>query len=122
MRNKTGIVISAKNDKTRVVLVQVEKIHPILRKAYKETSKFHAHDEQNNTQEGDTVQIVETRPISKKKHWKIVKVIQKGTIVENIKEEILGEKDSQKAADQTQSSEVSTDESKVGAATEEQSS
>lgn len=91
MRTKTGKVVSAKNNKTAVVLVHISKMHPILRKPFRKSKKFHAHDENNECNEGDVVQIIESKPISKNKRWKIEKVLEKGTIEGIIKEEILGD-------------------------------
>jgi len=90
MRTKTGIVTSAKSNKTAVVLVHTRKKHPILKKAFRVSKKFHAHDENSITEEGDEVLISETRPLSKLKHWKIEKILKRGgrdyLPEENIKE------------------------------------
>jgi len=71
MRTKTGIVTSTKMDKTIVVTVDSYKNHPKYKKQYKVSSKFHAHDEGNVCVLGQEVTIVETRPLSKLKRWKI---------------------------------------------------
>lgn len=71
MRTKTGIVTSAKNDKTIVVQVDTYKSHPKYKKRYKVSQKFHAHDEQNQYKENDTVTIYECRPLSKLKRWTV---------------------------------------------------
>lgn len=75
-----GIVASNKTDKTIVVAVHLHKIHPIYKKAYSVTKRFMAHDEKNEAQVGDTVSIVETRPISARKHYKLVKIVEKAAI------------------------------------------
>ncbi len=72
MRTKTGTVTSAKMDKTVVVTVDVYKTHPKYKKRYKVSTKFYAHDESNVCQEGQTVTIRETRPLSKTKRWEVV--------------------------------------------------
>jgi len=76
-RTITGIVSSAKADKTIVVAVQTRKTHPIYKKQYSVTSKFMAHDEKNECQIGDIVKIMETRPLSKNKRWRLVEIIEK---------------------------------------------
>ncbi|MFH0776585.1 MAG: 30S ribosomal protein S17 [Patescibacteria group bacterium] len=81
MRNKTGVVISDKNAQTIVVRVDREVRHPIYKKNYRVSRKFHAHDEKNEAQIGDVVEIVESRPLSKLKSWKLVKVISKNAKV-----------------------------------------
>ena len=72
-----GTVSSKKTDKTIVVTVQTRKTHPLYRKQYTVSSKFMAHDENNEAQTGDKVEIVETRPISARKHHKLSKIIDK---------------------------------------------
>lgn len=72
MRTKTGTVTSTKMDKTIVVTVDTYKTHPKYKKRYKVSAKFYAHDEANACQEGQTVTIRETRPLSKLKRWEIV--------------------------------------------------
>ncbi|MFC7049922.1 30S ribosomal protein S17 [Emcibacter nanhaiensis] len=67
-----GEVVSDKNDKTVVVLVERRFKHPLLKKVVRSSKKYHAHDESNKCQVGDTVRIEECRPISKKKSWKVV--------------------------------------------------
>lgn len=72
MRTITGTVVSTKMDKTIVVSVDTYKSHPKYHKKYKVTKKFYAHDEANTSKEGDTVTIVESRPLSKLKRWSVV--------------------------------------------------
>ena len=67
-----GKVISDKNEKTIVVLVERKYQHPFLKKIVKNKKKYHAHDEKNKFKIGDNVKIVESRPYSKKKRWKVV--------------------------------------------------
>ena len=70
-----GEVSSAKNNKTIVVSVRTRKTHPIYKKQYSVTRKFMAHDEKNEAKEGDKVQIVECRPLSARKRFTLVKII-----------------------------------------------
>jgi small subunit ribosomal protein S17 len=76
-QERRGIVVSDKGDKTIVVKVDVIKSHAKYRKVIRRSVKFHAHDEQNAAGVGDTVRIVETRPISKSKHWRLAEVVEK---------------------------------------------
>jgi len=76
----TGIVASKKTDKTIVVAESVRLTHPLYRKQYTVTKRFMAHDEKNEAQEGDKVIIVETRPISARKHFKLEKILQKAGV------------------------------------------
>jgi small subunit ribosomal protein S17 len=71
-RVMTGTVVSDKTDKTVVVLVERRVKHPLYGKIIKRTKKYHAHDENNEVREGETVRIEETAPISKLKTWKVV--------------------------------------------------
>jgi small subunit ribosomal protein S17 len=75
---KVGRVVSDKMDKTIVVAVDYLKPHPLYRKIIRKTSKFHAHDENNECNIGDTVRIGETRPLSKMKRWEVVEIIERG--------------------------------------------
>lgn len=74
MRTKTGTATSTKASKTVVVTVHTYKRHPKYFKSYRTTKTFHAHDEGNIVQEGDTVTIAESRPLSKLKRWKVIEV------------------------------------------------
>ena len=76
-QERRGVVVSDKGDKTIVVKVDVIKSHPKYKKVVRSTVKFHAHDEQNQAGIGDTVRIVETRPLSKTKHWRLAEVVEK---------------------------------------------
>ena len=77
-REWVGRVLSNKMNKTVVVAVERSVIHPIYRKVLRRVTKMKAHDEQNVCQIGDRVRLVETRPISKEKHWRVVEVIGSG--------------------------------------------
>ena len=76
-QERVGIVISDKMEKTVVVEVGRTVIHPMFKKRIKQFSSFKVHDEKNSAKNGDTVKISETRPISKHKHWRLVKVLEK---------------------------------------------
>ena len=76
-QERRGVVISDKGEKTIVVKVDVTKLHPKYKKVVRRTRKFHAHDEQNAAGIGDTVRIVESRPLSKTKHWRLAEVVEK---------------------------------------------
>ena len=76
-KTRTGKVVSDKMDKTVVVAVIDNVRHPLYKKIIKRTVKFKAHDEQNACGIGDTVMIMETRPISKDKRWRVVEIIEK---------------------------------------------
>jgi small subunit ribosomal protein S17 len=79
-RTLIGIVSSDKADKTIVVNVVTPKTHPLYKKQYTTTKKFIAHDEKNEAHLGDKVSIVETRPLSKRKHFALKKVIERPVI------------------------------------------
>ena len=75
-KTRVGVVVSAKMDKTVVVAVKDNVKHPLYKKIMKRTITFKAHDEENACRIGDKVQVMETRPLSKDKHWRVVKVIE----------------------------------------------
>jgi small subunit ribosomal protein S17 len=75
-QERRGVVVSNAMDKTIVVKVDTIKAHPRYKKVVRRSAKFHAHDEQNSANVGDVVRIVETRPLSKTKHWKLVEVVE----------------------------------------------
>jgi len=77
-REWVGRVISNKMNKTVVVAVERSVIHPVYRKILRRVTKLKAHDEQNTCHIGDRVRMVETRPISKGKHWRVVEILEKG--------------------------------------------
>lgn len=72
-----GIVVSDKNDKTIVVKVERQFIHPLYKKTVRRHKKFMAHDENNEAQEGDVVQIAENRPMSARKRWILHKIVER---------------------------------------------
>ena len=76
-KTRTGRVISDKMDKTIVVAIEDHVKHPLYKKIVKKTYKLKAHDENNEAGLGDTVQIMETRPLSKMKRWRLVKIVEK---------------------------------------------
>jgi small subunit ribosomal protein S17 len=76
-QERRGVVVSDKGDKTIVVKVDVIKSHPKYKKVVRRSVKFQAHDEQNAAGLGDTVRIVESRPLSKTKHWRLAEVVEK---------------------------------------------
>ena len=76
-KTRIGVVVSDKMDKTIVVATRTRVKHPLYGKIMNRTSKIKAHDEENQCGIGDTVKIMETRPLSKEKHWRLVEVIEK---------------------------------------------
>jgi len=76
-KEKIGVVVSDKMDKTVVVAIKTLIRHPLYGKMVKQTTKFKAHDENNSCQIGDTVKIMETRPLSKDKNWRVVEIVEK---------------------------------------------
>ncbi|MCL2632626.1 MAG: 30S ribosomal protein S17 [Coriobacteriia bacterium] len=74
---RQGQVISTAGNKTCVVVIHERKRHPRYGKMITSTKKLHVHDEDNSTSVGDTVSVMETRPISKHKHWRLVEIIEK---------------------------------------------
>lgn len=94
-----GTVVSDKMDKTVVVAVERLVRHPLYKKVIRKTSKFYAHDEQNECRVGDIVEIMETRPLSKLKRWRVVRIVQRAKVplpvareemVEEAEEQLLG--------------------------------
>lgn len=76
-KTKTGVVSSNKMDKTITVAVERKVKHPIYGKFVKKTTRFHAHDEKNECTVGDVVKIMESRPLSKTKRWRLVEIVEK---------------------------------------------
>ena len=74
---RTGKVVSDKMDKTIVVAVEDHVKHPLYKKIVKRTYKLKAHDENNECRKGDTVKVMETRPLSKDERWRLVEVVEK---------------------------------------------
>ena len=81
-----GTVISNKMDKTVVVLVERVARHPIYKRYIKERKKFMAHDPKNLCGIGDKVRIIESRPISKRKRWQVVQILEKGKVLQKVNE------------------------------------
>ena len=75
-KERTGIVVSSAMQKTIVVRVERKTRHPLYGKEITQSKKYHAHDEENKAKVGDKVQIVETRPLSKLKRWRLVEIIE----------------------------------------------
>lgn len=76
-KTRTGKVVSAKMDKTIVVAIEDHVKHPLIGKIVKRTVKLYAHDEQNQAGVGDTVRVMETRPLSKSKRWRLTEIVEK---------------------------------------------
>jgi small subunit ribosomal protein S17 len=76
-KERTGLVISNKMDKSIVVQIERRYKHPVYGKFVKKTNKFVAHDEKNECNIGDTVRIMETRPLSKSKNWRLVEILER---------------------------------------------
>lgn len=76
-KTRIGKVLSNKMDKTIIVIEEKKVMHPIYKKYYKKTTKFAAHDPQNTCDIGDKVKIMETRPISRTKRWRLIEIVEK---------------------------------------------
>ena len=76
-KERIGLVVSNKMDKSIVVTIERQFKHPVYGKFVKKTNKFIAHDEKNECNIGDTVRIMETRPLSKNKNWRLVEIIER---------------------------------------------
>ncbi len=76
-KERIGVVVSAKMDKTISIAIKRQVKHPIYGKFIKKTSKLMAHDETNDAREGDTVRVMETRPLSKNKRWRLVEIVER---------------------------------------------
>ena len=83
-KTQIGQVISDKMDKTVVVVVETQRQHPLYKKTLRYKTKFKAHDENNACRVGDLVRIMETRPLSKEKRWRVVEIISRGRLVEPV--------------------------------------
>ena len=84
---REGVVVNDKMDKTVVVAVETRRVHPLYKKAIRVTKKCKAHDENNACKIGDKVKIVETRPLSKEKRWRVTEIMSKKEIAETRREE-----------------------------------
>ncbi len=80
-KTRIGHVVSDKMDKTVVVRVETKVRHPLYGRIIKQSKKFKAHDENNESHIGDKVRIMETRPLSKEKRWRVVEVLDKAPVV-----------------------------------------
>ena len=76
-KERIGVVVSDKMDKTIIVAVETKEKHPLYGKFVKKTTKFVAEDEKNECGVGDTVRLMETRPLSKTKRWRLVEIVEK---------------------------------------------
>jgi len=81
-KTRLGRVVSDKMDKTVVVAVETLKRHPLYKKTIKRAIKYKAHDENNECRPGDIVKIIETRPLSRQKRWRVAEIITKGEVAE----------------------------------------
>jgi small subunit ribosomal protein S17 len=87
-KTRSGKVISDKMDKTVVVAVETPRHHPVYKKTIRRVVKYKAHDEKNQCRTGDIVRIVETRPLSKDKRWRVAEIVTKGEVAEIQPQEI----------------------------------
>jgi len=87
-KTRLGRVVSNKMDKTAVVLVETARHHPLYKKAVRKMKKYKAHDEKNECGIGDIVRLVETRPLSKEKRWRVAEIVTKVEVIEVRPEEI----------------------------------
>ncbi len=88
-KTRVGRVVSNKMDKTVVVTIETLRHHPLYKKTIRRAVKFKAHDEKNECRLGDTVKIIETRPLSKEKRWRVAEIITKREVVEVQPKEII---------------------------------
>ncbi len=105
-----GVVSSSKVNKTIVITVQSRQTHPLYRKQYTVTKKFMAHDEKNEAQNGDKVEIIETRPISARKHYKLNRIIEKPALREDTLELIKTDEARPVSKSKTTDDEAATEE------------
>ena len=87
-KTRFGKVVSDKMDKTVVVAVETPRRHPIYKKTIRRAVKYKAHDEKNQCRPGDMVRIVETRPLSKEKRWRVAEIVTKGEVADVKPQEI----------------------------------
>ena len=88
-KTRIGRIVSDKMDKTVVVAVETLKRHPLYKKTLKRVVKYKAHDEDNKCRVGDKVRIIETRPLSRQKRWRVAEIITRQEVVEVKPEEIV---------------------------------
>jgi small subunit ribosomal protein S17 len=87
-KTRLGFVVSDRMDKTVVVAVETPKRHPLYKKTIRRVVKYKAHDEENKCKMGDKVRIIETRPRSRDKRWRVAEIVTRGEVVELPPEEI----------------------------------
>jgi small subunit ribosomal protein S17 len=87
-KSRLGRVIGGKMDKTVIVAVDTPRRHPLYKKTIRRVVKYKAHDEKKECKVGDTVKIVETRPLSREKRWRVAEIVVKGEVAEVKPEEI----------------------------------
>jgi len=87
-KTRVGRVVSDKMDKTVVVVVETPKRHPLYKKIFRRSVRYKAHDKNNECGVGDVVSIIETRPLSKDKRWRVAEILRKGEVVEVRPEEV----------------------------------
>ena len=87
-KTRFGKVVSDKMDKTVVVAVETPRRHPIYKKTIRRAVRYKAHDEKNQCRPGDMVRIVETRPLSKEKRWRVAEIVTKGEVADVKPQEI----------------------------------
>jgi small subunit ribosomal protein S17 len=92
-RKLTGVVSSSAPDKTITIVIHTKKTHPVYKKQYSVTTKFMAHDEQNQCKVGDTVIISETKPISARKRFRLSEIVERAKLTEKDKLVIEGEEE-----------------------------
>jgi len=90
-KTRIGFVISRNMDKTALVGVEVSKRHPLYHKTFRRVMKYKVHDEKNECQPGDKVKIIETRPLSRDKRWRLLEIIARKEIMELKAEELASE-------------------------------
>jgi small subunit ribosomal protein S17 len=91
-KERVGIVVSDKMQKTIVVQIRRKALHPLYNKVVEKANKFKVHDEKNEAKVGDRVVISETRPLSKDKRWRLVKILERGktNASQDLKEDVIG--------------------------------
>ncbi len=105
-KTRIGKVVSNKMDKTIVVAIEDHVKHPLYKKIVKDTYKLKAHDENNECNIGDTVKVMETRPLSKDKRWRLVEIIEKSEIVYRRYISMIQQESRLKVADNTGAKEI----------------
>ncbi len=105
-----GVVVSDKMDKTVVVAVDRLVRHPLYKKVVRRTSKFYAHDEHNECRVGDIVEIMETRPLSKLKRWRVVRIVQRAKVPLPVPREEVAEETEEQLLEEVLATETGTPE------------